>query len=101
MRLGFSGCKKIHLKRRNEKKKKKKKTARELSNDAIAMFSFFFSFFFCIFSFDSLYKSIRCGCSFELHRQVDAIQMSTHNICLYNEVDKKTNKKKKTGCNRN
>ena len=25
----------------------------------------------------------------ELHQQVDAIQMSTHNICLYKEVDKK------------
>ena len=32
--------------------------------------------------------------SFELHRQVDAIQMGTHNICLYKEVDKKY-----TGCN--
>ena len=32
--------------------------------------------------------------SFELHRQVDAIQMSTHNICLYKEVDKKY-----TACN--
>ena len=30
-----------------------------------------------------------CGYSFELHRQVDAIQMGTHNICLYKEVDKK------------
>ena len=29
-----------------------------------------------------LYKGICCGYSFELHRQVDAIQMSTHNICL-------------------
>ena len=35
-----------------------------------------------------------CGYSFELHRQVDAIQMGTHNICLYKEVD--TNY---TGCN--
>ena len=26
--------------------------------------------------------------SFELH-QVDAIQMGTHNMCLYKEVDKK------------
>ena len=26
--------------------------------------------------------------SFELHRQVDAIQMGTHNICLYKEIDK-------------
>ena len=31
---------------------------------------------------DFLYKGICCGHSFELHRQVDAIQMSTHNICF-------------------
>ena len=43
---------------------------------------------------DFLYKGVCCGYSFELHRQVDAIQMSTHNICLYKEV-----KKKYTGCN--
>ena len=35
-----------------------------------------------------------CGYSSELHRQVDAIQMGTHNICLYKEVDKNY-----TGCN--
>ena len=44
---------------------------------------------------DFLYKGIYWGYSFELHRQVDAIQMSTHNICLYKELDKKY-----TGCNR-
>ena len=38
---------------------------------------------------DFLYKTICCVYSFELHRQVDAIQMGTHNICLYKEVDKK------------
>ena len=38
---------------------------------------------------DFLYTGICCGHSFELHRQVDAIQMSTHNICIYKEVDKK------------
>ena len=38
---------------------------------------------------DFLYKGICCGYSFELHRQVNAIQMSTHNICLYKEVKKK------------
>ena len=42
-------------------------------------------FFFLNF----LYKGICCGCSFGLHQQVDAIQMSTHKICLYKEVDKK------------
>ena len=31
--------------------------------------------------------------SFELHQQVDAIQMDIHNRCLYEEVDKKY-----TGC---
>ena len=31
---------------------------------------------------------------FELHQQNDAIQMGTHNICLYKEVGKKY-----TGCN--
>ena len=49
------------------------------------MFSFFSDF---------LYKSICCGYSFELHQQVGAIQMGTHNICLYKEVDKNY-----TGCN--
>ena len=43
---------------------------------------------------DFLHKSICCGYSFELHRQVNAIQMGTHDICLYKEVDKKY-----TGCN--
>ena len=47
---------------------------------------FFFSIFFK--------KNICCGYSFELHRQVNAIQMCTHSICLYKEVDKKY-----TGCN--
>ena len=43
---------------------------------------------------DFLCKGICCEYLFELHRQVDAIQMSTHNVCLYKEV-----KKKYTGCN--
>ena len=49
---------------------------------------------FCMFVF-FWYKSICYGYSFELHRQVDAIQMSTHNVilCLYKESDKKY-----TGC---
>ena len=49
---------------------------------------------FCVIFSDFLSKSICCECSFELHRQVDAIQMGTHNICLYKEVDKKY-----TACN--
>ena len=40
--------------------------------------------------FDFLYKSICCGYSFELPGLVEAIQMSTHNICFYKEVDKST-----------
>ena len=44
--------------------------------------------FFCLFFSNFLYKSICCWYSFELHRQVDAIQMGSHNICLYKEVDK-------------
>ena len=43
---------------------------------------------------DFLYKSICCGYPFELHRQVDAIQIGAHNICRYKEIDKKY-----TGCN--
>ena len=50
----------------------------------------FVLFYLC----DFLYKGICCGYPFELHRLVDAIQMSTHNICLYKEVDIKY-----TGCN--
>ena len=49
---------------------------------------------YAIFFFDFLFKGICCGYSFELHRQVDAIQMRTHNICLYKKVNKKY-----TGCN--
>ena len=37
---------------------------------------------------DFLYKSICFGYSFELHRQVGAIEMGTHTICLY-KADKK------------
>ena len=47
----------------------------------------------CFFFFDFLYNSICCGYSFDLHWQVDAIQMGSHNIRLYKEVDKKY-----TGC---
>ena len=52
--------------------------------------------FYVFFSSDFLYKSICYGYSFELHWQVDAIQMGTHNMCLYKEVDKEY-----TGCNLN
>ena len=86
MHLGFSkllgtlSCGKIciyllriHYKKRSEK---------DLFDDDYAMGSYF------------LYKVICCGYSYELHQQVNAIQMSTRNICLYKEV-----KKKYTGCN--
>ena len=36
-----------------------------------------------------LYKSIRCWYSFELPQQVEAIQMSTNNLCFYKETQKK------------
>ena len=60
----------------------KKKTVKDLFDDVYA-----------IFVSDFLYKSICSGYSFELHQQVDAIQMGIHNICLDKEVDKKY-----TGC---
>ena len=60
----------------------KKRSAKNLLDDVYAIFSEF------------LYKSICCGYSFELHRQVDAIQMGTHSICLYIEVAKQY-----TSCN--
>ena len=53
----------------------KKKSEKDLFDDDYA-----------IFFPDFLHKGICCGYSFELHQQVDAIQMSTHNICLYKEV---------------
>ena len=56
-----------------------KKPAKDLSNNAYAMFCLSFSVF--------LYKSICCCYAFELHRQVDAIQMGTHNMCLYKEFE--------------
>ena len=65
----------------------KQRSVKDLLNDAYVMLLCF------IFFSDFLYKSICCGYSFELHQQ-DAIQMVTHNICLYKEVDKKY-----TGCN--
>ena len=65
-----------------------KNTANDLSNYAYAMF--LYVIFSLVFFIHCIYKSICCGYSFELHRQVDAIQMGTHNICLYKEVDKNT-----------
>ena len=64
-----------------KKKKKKKKISAWLFDDALRFFS------------DLHYNSICCEYSFELHRQVDAIQIGTHKICLY-KVDKKD-----SGCN--
>ena len=71
--------------------KSKTRSANDLFNGAYAMF------FFCVcvlFFSDILSKSIYCGYSFEMHRQVDAIQQGTNNICLNEKVDKKN-----TGCN--
>ena len=74
---------------------------KDLSNDAYAMLlCFFFFFFFLIFSIrayvvgthlNCIDKSVASTC--QLHRQVDAIQIGPHNICLYKEVNKKY-----TGC---
>ena len=65
----------------------KQTSVKVLLNDTYAML-------LCFLFSDFLYKSICCGYSSELHRQFDAIQMGTHNICLYKEIDKKY-----TGCN--
>ena len=43
-----------------------------------------FMFFVVFFSSNFLYKTKCCRYS----RQIDAIQMGTHNICFYKEVDK-------------
>ena len=48
---------------------------------------------FMQFFSDFLYKNKFFGYSFELHQQIDAVQMGTHLICLYKKVDKKY-----TGC---
>ena len=45
-------------------------------------------FFVLVFFSDFLYKSICFGYSIELHRRIDAVQMGTHNIYLYKEVNK-------------
>ena len=42
-------------------------------------------FLFCLL----LYKGICCGYTFELHRLVDAIQMSIHNMCFFKGNQKK------------
>ena len=43
-------------------------------------------------------KTICCGYSFELHRQVDAIQMSTHSIYFYKEVGYSRDILRQTAC---
>ena len=45
---------------------------------------------FAILFSDCPYKNICCGHSFELPRLVEAIQMSSHNICFYKELYKST-----------
>ena len=74
--------------------KRKKKDQRKTSNDAYAMFKCVcvcvcvcacVCVCVCVFS-DLLYKSICFWYSFELHRQVDAIQMGTQNIFLYKQI---------------
>ena len=70
-RLGIS-----RLSRTKVKGTLKKRSAKDLSNDAYAIF-----LCECFFFWFSL-KSIYCGNSFELLWQVDVIQMGTHNICF-------------------
>ena len=80
VRLGFSNLQDTHLLSNmylSTKDTLLKRSEKDLFNDDSAIFS------------DFLYKGICCGYSFELHRLVDAIQMSTHNICLCKEVKKK------------
>ena len=55
----------------------KQSSAKDLSNDAYAIFCS--CFFFLSFSI----KAYAVGYSFELHQQVHANQMGTHNIGLY------------------
>ena len=62
-------------KKKEEKERKENKERVWGQTSDVIVLSFFFS--------DFLYKSICCGYSFELHGQVDAIQMGVHNICLY------------------
>ena len=52
----------------------------------------------CIFCL--VYKGIWCGHPFELAQYVDAIQISTHNICSYKEKSEKQKTKKKKKKNR-
>ena len=47
---------------------------------------FLYKSIYCEYSFElpqEVYKSIYCGYSYELPQLVEAIQMSTHNICYY------------------
>ena len=55
-----------------------RKISRGLHGDGGAYLVMFMHFI----SSDCLYKNICCWNSFELSRYVEAIQMSTHNICL-------------------
>ena len=68
--------------------KSKTRSANDLFSGAYAMFCarFFFLIFFL--------KAYVVGTHLNCIDKFDAIQMSTHNICLYKEVDKKY-----TGCN--
>ena len=65
-----------------------KKIAEDFTNDAYTMFCVCV----CVCVFISLFTQM-LWYSFELHQQINAIQMGTYNICLYKEVDKNF-----TGC---
>ena len=55
----------------------KNRSAKDLFDDVYA-----------VFFADFLYKSIHFGYSFELHRQVDVIQIGTHKVCLLKKKTK-------------
>ena len=91
-------CGNIGIQKKKKKKKKKKKDQRKKKRkkkDQRGTYLMMLIFIFFIPS-DFLYESLCWSNPFELHQLfVDAIQMSTRNICLHKEVDKKY-----TGCNR-
>ena len=62
---------------------KKKKDQQRTCNDAYAMYV-------CFFSSDFLCKSICYGYSFELHRQVDAIQLVPITYAIMKKQTKST-----------
>ena len=65
---------------------------RSVLNDAFAIFLIFFIKTYVVGTcgYMLFYKNICCGYSFKLPQLVEAVQMSSSNICFYKEVDKST-----------